>query len=410
MKYPLREIFRRAAATLLLLMAVPTHAVAQAAPYVPKGDEVVLAEVNRLSGREAEFRAEQRDAMEHPDDLSRALKFTRSAIRQGSEESDPRYFGYAQSALRSWWAMGNPPTEVRLLRATILQWQHQFAASRRDLDAVVAADGAGVNQARLIRATVELVQGEPAAARHDCVALIEHVETLIAATCIASVNALTGNAAAVSTALAGAIQAARDASPAAEAWAWTELAEIYARNDDAANAQAAFISALEVTRRGGDRDPYLLAAYADFLLDEGRPREVVEMLGGLSRIDNLLLRLTLAESALADRGDGALRDAAQRHSADLARRFAETRERGDGVHQREEAIYLLKLRGESQRALAVAKDNWQKQRELIDARVLLESAAAAGEPEVGREVADWLRSNGIHDRRLEAAVKRAGLT
>ncbi|HEY2684817.1 MAG TPA: hypothetical protein VGI93_14965 [Steroidobacteraceae bacterium] len=412
MKHSIRNIRVPALAGMslgLLLMAVSANAATQSTPFVPAADDVVLAEVNPASGREAEFRGEQRDALSHPHDLSIALKFARAAIRQGSEESDPRYFGYAQSALSAWWASSNPPAEARLLRATILQWQHQFSASRRDLDALIAADGAGVNQAHLIRATVELVQGEPAAARHDCVTLIDHVETLIAATCIASVNALTGDPAAVARALSFAIDGARGASPAAQVWARTELAEIYARQGDALRAQSAFEAALEGTRQSGVRDPYLLAAYADFLLDQGQARKVVDLLAGLSRIDNLLLRLALAESMLASKGEAGLRASAQRHSDELERRFAETRERGDGVHQREEAIYLLKLRGESGRALDVARDNWQKQRELIDARVLLEAAAAAGRPDAAREVAEWLRANGVHDRRLEASVKSAGL-
>ena len=51
----------------------------------------------------------------------------------------------------------------------------------------------------------------------------------------------------------------------------------------------------------GRRDPYLLGAYADLLLDQGRAREAAELLKNENRADGLLLRLALAESMLTPR-------------------------------------------------------------------------------------------------------------
>jgi hypothetical protein len=383
---------------LLALFSLAARAVTSE-PYVPADDAVILEKVVQTRIGSDAFRRLQHAVAQNPNDLSIVLIYAKAAIQLGNEESDPRYFGYAQSALAPWWKASAPPVEVLQMRADILQWQHQFEAAERDLDSIIAADSRGVNQAHLTRATVELVQGRPDVARHDCVTLIDHVETLIAATCIASVNSLTGDPATIEKALGTAIDQTPAASNDALLWAWTEMAEIDERVNRTDAAEAAFQNALAVMRKNGHRDPYLLAAYADFLLDRRRPAEVLTLLEGLSRMDNLLLRLALAEDALS-RGDDTMRALAHEHSEDLQRRFDETRQRGDSVHQREEAIYLLELRHAPAQALQVAKENWQRQRELIDARVLLEAAKAAGKPEAAAEVRAWMGRYHVQDARL----------
>ena len=383
---------------LLALFSLAARAVISE-PYVPADDAVILERVAQTRIGADAFRRLQHAVAQNPNDLSIVLTYAKAAIQLGGEESDPRYFGYAQSALAPWWKASAPPVEVLQMRADILQWQHQFEAAKRDLDSIIAADSRGMNQAHLTRATIELVQGRPDVARHDCVTLIDHVETLIAATCIASANSLTGDPATVERALGTAIAQTPGASNDALLWAWTEMAEIDERVNRTGAAEAAFLNALTVMRKNGHRDPYLLAAYADFLLDRGRPTEVLPLLDGLSRMDNLLLRLALAEDALG-RGDDTMRALAHEHSEDLQQRFAETRQRGDSVHQREEAIYLLKLRHAPDLALQVAKENWQRQRELIDARVLLEAAKAAGKPDAADDVRAWMDRYHVQDARL----------
>ena len=49
---------------------------------------------------------------------------------------------------------------------------------------------------------------------------------------------------------------------------------------------------------------------------------------------------------------------------------------GRTVHQREHARYLLQVDPSPTEALAVARDNWQQQKELTDLRLLLAAATA----------------------------------
>ena len=71
------------------------------------------------------------------------------------------------------------------------------------------------------------------------------------------------------------------------------MAEMAWRFGDNAAAERQFRAALAL----GIDDNFLLAAYADFLLENGRPTEVVALLGKWSRSDTLLLRLALAARA-----------------------------------------------------------------------------------------------------------------
>jgi hypothetical protein len=106
----------------------------------------------------------------------------------------------------------------------------------------------------------------------------------------------------------------------------------------------------------GLRDGYVLGAYADFLLDTGRPQEVQALLQDEVRIDPLLLRLALAEQRLG-------MPSLAKHISDLSERFAMSRLRSDTSHRREEARFVLHLLNQVPNALRLAEANWSVQRE-----------------------------------------------
>ena len=148
------------------------------------------------------------------------------------------------------------------------------------------------------------------------------------------------------------------------------------------------------TRATGIKDYYLLGAYADFLLDQGRAPEVITLLQHETRADGLLLRLTLAEQNLD-------LPAATNHTVELAARFAASRERGTRVHMREEARFTLELLHDPKTALTLAQANWEIQKEPWDARLLLESALAVGSRNAAKPVIAWLNTNHAEYIRLQ---------
>jgi hypothetical protein len=367
---------------------------AQAAPFTPRDDAQVLERVPARAGnaRARELQA-LRDAVQRaPLDAEAAAALAARWIDDALAEGDPRFVGHAQAALAPWWDERAPPAAVRVQRAVILQYEHRFDAALADL-AAVTQDEPWHAPAWAWQAAIHLVRADYPAARRACDGLTPYASTLSAVACTATVDSLTGNAAAAASLLGDAL-AFGDGSREERVWAATRLAEIEERRGDFAGAERAFREALaqDVT------DVYLRAAYADFLLDRARPAEVLTLLEGRGRADVLLLRLALAARAAND-------VRANRWADELAARFDAARARGDRTHEKEEARFMLVLRGDATRALELARDNYHLQREPSDARVLLEAVLALRTREAkaqAQPVLHWLETN-----RVESVVLRA---
>jgi hypothetical protein len=345
-----------------------------------------------------ELRALRAKVAQDPRDEDAALALARRYFELANAEGDPRYIGYAQAALKPWWNLADPPHELRVMRAMLRQYSHDFAGALADLDAATRED-ADDALAWSWRGAIHMVQADYASARADCEGQRRIASELGVVGCVAYLDGTTGKAAAAQRALAQALARARDASPAEKVWVRTRLAELSLRLGDPAQAERHFKAAFaqNVT------DQYLLGAWADFLLDRGRPAEVVPLLRDWTRSDILLLRLALAEQALG-------LAQAKEHIAALKARFDAAALRGDKLHQQEEARFDLYLAGDEAKALALARENWKLQREPRDARILLEAALAARDPAAGREALEWLERSGHEDPRLrETAAKLKAL-
>jgi hypothetical protein len=276
------------------------------------------------------------------------------------------------------------------------QFGHQFNEALADLEAAVLAEPANA-EAWSWLAAIHMVRADYSAAARACNGLAPLTTALLATGCRASVDALTGRAGSAATALTVALKAAGDAGPEERLWVLTRLAETAERRGSIAVAERAFKDALAL----GVADVYVQAAYADFLLDNGRAREVLTLLENGTRADVLLLRLALAAKASGDpRATGWTRD--------LAARFAAARARGDRTHEKEEARFALALQGDAARALVLAQSNYAVQREPADARILLEAAIAAGEPAAAAPVRDWLEANRVESLVLQALAAKLG--
>lgn len=362
----------------LILFAATNSAIG--APYVPDSDAKVLERLpfkpNDPVAREmAQMRAE---LQRNPKNQEVAVQLARRYYGLVAEEGDPRYLGYAQAALSPWWEMREPPVEVQVLRASLAQFRHDFTGALTDLTQVLNRDPRHP-QARALRATIHIVQARYADARADCQALQGIASNLIALGCAAMVDGLTGNANRAYQALSSALAAHPEATTDEKLWVLTRLAEMSLRLGKIEATEAHFKRALEL----GVTDTFLLAAYADFLLDQKRAAEVVGLLKDKTRSDTLLLRLVFAERTLN-------LPAAKEREATLAARYAAAQLRGDTVHQQEEARFALQVQKDPAKALRLAQENWKVQLEPRDARIFLEAAIALGDATAARPVLQWL--------------------
>jgi predicted Zn-dependent protease len=173
------------------------------------------------------------------------------------------------------------------------------------------------------------------------------------------------------------------------------LGEIAVRAGDFAAAERQFKLSLALEPSSA----YVLGAYADLLLDLGRPQEVIRWLQYQTQNDSLLLRLAIAESKL-----GAA--VAKSHIDALRSRFEASHRRGDTVHRREEARFELLLNGGPKAALELAKANWTVQREPWDARVLLEAALATEDSSAAAPVLAAIQSSRLEEPRIVSLVTK----
>jgi tetratricopeptide (TPR) repeat protein len=378
-------------ATTALLLAIGFAAKAE--PFVPTDDlQVVERLPTPAAGIKRELRTLRDDLAKNPDDLRLAVRLARRYIEIGRTEGDPRYYGYAEALLQPWWRLTTPPVDVLLLRAILKQNRHEFPGALANLSAALAVQPLNA-QAWLTRAVILQVTGQYDDARESCARLASLAPTLVSATCIADVSSVSGKAADAYARLSAAVDEAPEADAGLRAWSRSVLAEVAVRAGDPVAAERHYRAALAL----GIKDVYLLGSYADFLLDHDRPADVRELLAEETRIDPLLLRLALAEAALKA-------PELAEHVAALQARFATARLRGDTVHRREEARFTLHLLQQPAEALRLAQENWQLQHEAWDARLVLEAALAAGEPDAAADMLAWLKETRLEDPKIAALV------
>jgi Tfp pilus assembly protein PilF len=286
------------------------------------------------------------------------------------------------------------PASLLAVRGQLRQFGHDFDGALQDFANALALEP-DLATAHAWRGAILLVQAQYDRALAECTALDRLGRRSLHAGCLGLAQAYGGRLQEAQLTLQQALDGS--SQPEQRLWLLTRLGEVAAWRAQPAQAERYYREALAL----GLDDGYLLAAWSDFLLDAGRPAEVIEWLSSWEASDPLLLRLAEAESALG-------RPEAARHVQVLEDRFAAARLRGDTTHRAEEARYRLRLRGDAEAALRLAVENYRGQREPRDARILLEAATAAGDGQAAAAVKDWLRTSGFEDPRLRQLAHASG--
>jgi tetratricopeptide (TPR) repeat protein len=354
---------------------------AQANPYQPIDDAVVLAELpagTRYADLSARRLAQGR--------VDVAVPLAQFYIQQSRLTGDLRYLGYADVVLLPWLDGRSVDPAALILHATVQQSRHEFGAALTTLDRAL---GMRPNdpQALLTRATILRVLGRYREAGTACEQFGHRVDPRLAALCLQSLRALNGH---LDTAYAALTQMSTQGWLNSErSWLYSELGEMAVRLGQDADAQRWFEQDLSLV----PTDYYVRAALADLLLRQGRASETLTLLQGQDSFEPLLLRIAIAQKQLHD-------PRLAQSSARLEAAFAAEMQRGEAVHRREQARYLLEVRQQPQLALAVASENWAVQREPDDVLVFVSAARAAGNPGAAAPALDFVRSQGLRDVRL----------
>lgn len=371
-------------ALFILLCSGAGLAAAIEAPREPARDEVVETQLLPRAVKESVQRLGRLKASAgksiDPTPAQR-IDAARRLIQAGRASGDPRTLGYAEAELSGVPETGSPGVEALVLRATIEQSRHRFDAARALLDRALQQAPAHV-QARLTRATIAHVRGNLDAARADCEALRESAPT-VAVICSAIGDSLSGRNAQALKALESV------ADPALRAWALSLAGEIHEQQGALDAAVRAYTASLAL----GD-DLYTRVALADALIAQQRWPQAEALLAPLPATDAVLLRRWIV-ARRQQRDVTALQ-------TQLADRFAAAQARNELLHAREAALFALE-QGDGA-ALALARQNWNDQREPADLRILALAARATGDPAALAEVQDWLARTGLRDVRVERAL------
>lgn len=379
-----------------IAMALALLANAWAAPRTPTADREVLEKLPiRADNKTARELAALRAALTHaPTDVALATELGQTYFDLALARGDPRYVGYAEAVVARF---SDPlPAPLLSLRAVLRQYRHDFAGALKDFDAALVLEP-DFATAHAWRGAIFLVEANYDAAQRECSALEKLGRDALAGACMGLLQAYSGQLAVGYQTLQQTLR--RSTDPTNRLWLLTRLGEVAAWRGQAAAAQAHYREALGL----GRDDVYLLAAWADFLLDADQPGEVIRLLSKWESADSLLLRLAEAETRLQ------LPNAAK-HQKMLLDRFAAARARGDTTHRAEEARFMLRLRQDPTSALRLAQANYAVQREPRDARVLLEAAIAAKDRASAQVVRDWLRRSGFEDARMRRLAQDSALS
>lgn len=266
-------------------------------------------------------------------------------------------------------------------RAYIAQYQHDFSAALRALDALVDAYPREPG-ARLARSQLHLVMGRLDLARSDCAALVVSIDSGRGQVCLAALALRRGdNGAAIGLSDRWLSDAA--AGDTLRIHVLLIRAEAAARSGEA-DAGRWFRQALELA----PRDVRGLVPYARYLRAMDQHAEVMSLRQQAPGNDSMQLQATLSA------WEGRLPQAGQMAAATL-QRYQRARSLGAEPELREEAEFLLLVRGDAEGALALARRNFLTQRDHEDVQILIATAVAAGRPDALEPLRRWAKAQGV---------------
>ena len=378
----------------LLLLVASAVAAQPGAPYVPANDAVVLQKVPPASDPGIQrIAALRRASTADPGDVRAADALARAYVDYGRKVGDAHYAGYAEAVLAPWMTKPSPVPAVLVTQATILQYRHEFGDARALLDKATRADPA-LAQAWLALASLDMLQGDYARAGERCGRAGRHGGRAVGLPCTANVLLNTGQAERALELLGQAD------GPALAPWVEGLRAEASERLGRWQEAESHYRRALELA----PGDNFLLAGYADFLLDRGRAKDVLALLSDYTESDTTYLRLALAHAQLRSPQTVTFRWT-------TAARFEAYKLRESELFSREEARFLLYLADDPDAALVAALRNFERQREAADVRIVLEAARAARKPEAAAAAVAFVERVKLADPAIDALIRglrRAG--
>jgi len=359
------------------------------APYIPaSGDEILLL-LDKTSPRSL-FNDINSRLQKNKQIPSKLIDILHETIEYGKLTSEPRYIGFVSSYVDNYLKSNNNNTAFTILKANILQHDHQFNKAVKLLNTVIKSRPRNA-RALLLRASILQVQANYSAARKDCYSLLGKTSHLVMLSCIAQIDGLTKNTEKNYTTLKTIIKSSSKHSPTELSWSYDILAQLAMQLGDNEMAKQHLKEALTIAPNNSS----LLNAYADSLISNNEYKKVIKLLKYKSQNFTILLRLAIAEKF-------SLTTTLYKNKFII--RLNKMQELSDLTHQREISAFYLYVENNATKALEYAKRNWNIQKELYDAELLLLCALLNNDVNASKPVIDWYTKNSIYDVRLNKII------
>lgn len=370
--------------------------------FTPPDDSFIVEElpspVVKLSRQLQQERSAQNETLTTEELLQQATRSYRIAVTDRS----PRAYGRTLSLLQSWPEGEDKPAQYHILKAAVLQHNHEFTQAVRQLDQALSLEPDNA-QAMLIKAQIGLVTGDYAMARRNCGALRPLVQPSIHLNCQVQIDGVTGNASDALNAVERSLN--DDRSPGYENRVELLLSAAVITHHLGQESRASRLY-LQVLQQA-PMNYYALTRYGDLLLESGRPGRLVTLLDAYPEdAMNTELRILLAE-ALQDIDSSAASARAEQLKEALHEEFSTALRRGEALPHKSYARFSLNLLDRPRQALEAAKENWTLQREPSDTVLLARAALEAGDHGTLQEVRRWVEDTGLESRQLERLLRQA---
>jgi tetratricopeptide (TPR) repeat protein len=280
------------------------------------------------------------------------------------------------------------------VRAKLKEKDHKYREALEDLESLLQRDPED-RQAWIEVANLYRVIGSYQRSRESIGQLSSLGDQAAVLVATAPLKAVTGDARQAYDALTKFLESSDGAQSKLRPWAVAMQGDIAASLGQFETADKHYREALAID--GGSL--HLKRAYADFLLDHQHPQPVLKLLVEHESDNGCLLLMAIAANRMG------MKERAAALKSKMAVRFEEIRLRGNQPHGRFESRYELELNDNPEKALEVALQNWELQKENRDARAVLESALAAKNFAAAASTIEFVKSSGNEDVAMTQLVR-----
>jgi thioredoxin-like negative regulator of GroEL len=335
---------------------------------------------------------------QQPNNVQFATQLAEHYVKQAKQINRDLYLYLAKQTLENWWDQEQPPLAVLSLRAYLYQAEHQFSQAKADWQQLIQRQANNLT-ARFSLALLQQIQGDYKTAIKSCQSLLKLQQLTLSTLCQSSVQSVNGHAERSYKLLKVLLKGMRS-DDIWRQWTLVTMAEIATRLGDMNNAESHFKQVINVA----SEDTYIKVRYADFLLQQQRPNDLLEQFSIPYDDQALLLRQAHAARLVNNQAQ------IEKYQSHLSQRLnlprQDLRQDKPSLQAAILAYYYLNIDQQPEQALYYANLNWETQKASEDLRLLLRAALLINDKKTLKIIQQWRDKTGLEDIILEDLLSK----